>query len=291
MLSCPGNSLAALVTTTQPVARDASMGGGVRLFFEATGTDRRSRIMYLDSRDGFVGRDFNAGDKTICSTLADFSVGGGCVPTVAIGVSGDADGTPGLRDARQFKIGYPTRTDWRWSGAPGTFMVLTAEFAPPCSSEFFFNQSYAVWDGARWTVQTDANGCPKYMTQIQAPMPVHVEGVRYKMYFSHNTLARGGTSNPITDTKRIKVIYADGGATGDTTVVDFEDWEDVAQARDVHFLWPDGTLMNVANESALDDFIMFMPTGFPNTQILYGNMHVPGGTSTPFIGMAVLINP
>ncbi|MBI2187027.1 MAG: fibronectin type III domain-containing protein [Acidobacteria bacterium] len=291
--SCPGSSLAAVVTTTQPVALDASMGGGIRLFFEATGTDQRSRIMYLDSRDGFVGRDFNAGDKTICSTLSDFSASGGCVPTVAIGVSGDADGmgTPGLRDARQFKIGYPTRTDWRWSGAPGTFMVFTAEFEPPCSSETFFNQSYASWDGFRWTVQTGADGCPKYMAQVQAPMPVQVENVRYKMYFSHNTLARGGTSNPLTDPKPIKVMYADGGATGDATVVDFEDWEDVAQARDVNFLWPDGTPMDLPNESALDDFIMFMPTGAPNLQIMYANMHVPGGNSIPFIGMAALINP
>ena len=65
----------------------------------------------------------------------------------------------------------------------------------------------------------------------------------------------------------------------------------MAQAREVHFLWPDGTTLNEANESALDDFMMFMPTGNPARQIMYSNMHVPAGTSLPVIGMAVLVNP
>ena len=290
--SCPGDSVAVGVTTTQPVPLDASMGGGIRLFFEAQGTDQRTRVMYLDSRDGYVGRDFNAGDKTICSNLADYSAGGGCLPTVVIGVNGDTRaGNAGLRDARQFKIGYPTRTDWRWSGAPGTFMVITAEFEPPCSSESFFNTSYALWDGAQWALQYDAAGCPKYMSGLQAPMPVHLGGTRYKMYFSHNALRRGGMSNPLTDVKPLKVIYADGGVSGDPGVVDFEDWEGVAQAREVNFVWPDGSAVDVGHESALDDYMMFMPNGNPSVQIMYSNMSSPGTGLAPFIGMAVLVNP
>jgi len=80
-------------------------------------------VMYLDSRDGYVGRDFNAGAKTICNTLEDYSAGGGCAPTVVVGVQGDAvAGNQGLGHARQFKVGYPTRTDWRWNGDPCAFM-------------------------------------------------------------------------------------------------------------------------------------------------------------------------
>ncbi len=288
---CPGESQAAGITTTQPIPLDPSLGGGIRLFFEAQGTDGRSRVMYLDSRDGYVGRDFNATDRTICSTLADYTTGG-CIPNVAIGVSRDTrDANPGLSHARQFKIGYPTRTDWRWSGAPGTFMVITADFEQPCSSPSFFNIAYAAWDGARWVVQTDASGCPKYMAQTQAPMPVHFEGARYKMYFSHNALDRNGRADPLSDVKPLKVIYADGAASGDATQVDFEDWEQVAQARNVNFLWPDGSALNVAHESQLDDYVMFMPTGDPRLQIMYSNMATPGTGLVPFIGMAVLINP
>ena len=236
--SCPGDSVAIGVTTTQPIPLDASMGGGIRLFFEAQGTDQRTRVMYLDSRDGYTGRDFNTGDKTICSTLADYSAGGGCVPTVVIGVATDAGGNPGLSNARQFKI-----------------------------------------------------GCPKFMTETQAPMVVHMGGTRYKMYFSHNATRRGGMSNPLTDLKPLKVIYADGGVSGDPAAVDFEDREQVAQAREVHFLWPDGSTLNVASESTLDDYMMFMPTGNPSLQIMYSNMSIPGSGLAPFIGMAVLVNP
>lgn len=288
--SCPGNSVAGYVTTTQAVPLDASMGGGIRLFFEATGTDQRTRIMYLDSRDGYVGRDFNGGAKTICDTLAEYSAGGGCVPEVVVGVAGDPiTGNTGLRDARQFKIGYPTRTDWRWNGAPGAFMVITADFQPPCTSGSFFNAAMATWDGTRWTLQTDAAGCPKYLAEVQAPMPVHMGGTRYKMYFSHNPIPGTGMANPLSDPKPLKIIYADGGAAGDPAAVDFEDWEQVAQAREVHLLWPDGTTANLANESQLDDYMMFMPTGNPLVQVMYSNMAVPG--QPPFIGMAVLVNP
>ncbi|OFW04395.1 MAG: hypothetical protein A3I61_11250 [Acidobacteria bacterium RIFCSPLOWO2_02_FULL_68_18] len=288
--SCPGDSVAGLVTTTQAVPLDLSMGGGIRLFFEAMGTDQRTRIMYLDSRDGYVGRDFNGGAKTICNTLADYSAGGGCVPEVIVGVGGDTlNGNPGLSNARQFKVGYPTRRDWRWDGAAGAFMVMTAEFQPPCSSNSFFNAAMAIWDGIRWGVQTDAAGCPKYLAEVQAPMPVHMGGARYKMYFSHNPIPSTGMANPLSDIKPLKVIYADGGVAGDPATIDFEDWEQVAQAREVHLLWPDGSMADAVNESQLDDYVMFMPTGNPLVQVMYSNMAVPG--QVPFIGMAVLVNP
>lgn len=290
--ACSGDTVAASVTTTQPIALDASMGGGVRLFFESMGTDRRTRVMYLDSRDGYVGRDFNAGAKTICNTLEDYSAGGGCAPTVVVGVNGDAlAGNMGLSNARQFKIGYPTRTDWRWNGQPGAFMVITAEFEGACSSPAFFNASHAVWDGTRWALATDAAGCPRYLAEVQAPMPVHMGGTRYKMYFSHNPIPQGAMANPLSDEKPLKVVYADGGVSGDASVIEFDDWEQIAQAREVHVLWPDGSTLNVANESALDDYMMFMPTGNPSLQIMYANMSIPGSGLAPFIGMAVLVNP
>lgn len=193
--------------------------------------------------------------------------------------------------ARQFKIGYPTRTDWRWGGEPGTFMVITADFDAPCASEAFFNAAYAIWGGRRWVLQYDPSGCPKYMPEVQAPLPVHLGAARYKMYFSHNPLRRGAMSDPLRDLKPLQIIYADGGLTGEPGYVDFEDWEQVAQAREVHFLWPDGSLLELAHESQLDDYMIFMPTGNPSLQIMYSNMATPGSRELPFIGMAVLVNP
>ena len=73
-----------------PVTRDK--GGFVRLFFEAQGADGRTRAMWVDSRDGYFGQDFNAGTATTCTTAADYSTGGGCEPTVAIAVDGDVNG-------------------------------------------------------------------------------------------------------------------------------------------------------------------------------------------------------
>ena len=43
----------------------------VRLFFEAQGADGRTRILYLDSQDGYTGRDFHRGAPTRCETPAD----------------------------------------------------------------------------------------------------------------------------------------------------------------------------------------------------------------------------
>src|SRR5204863_5377213 len=65
----------------------------VRLFFEAPGRGGRQRIVYLDSQDGYEGRDFHRGAPTRCDTAADYGIGGGCEPALAIGV--DIDGPDG----------------------------------------------------------------------------------------------------------------------------------------------------------------------------------------------------
>ena len=89
-----------------PVARDK--GGFVRLFFEAQGADGRTRAMWIDSKDGYFGLDFNAGAASTCSSAADYSAGGGCEPTVAIAVDGDVNGNSRITHSRQFKVAWPT---------------------------------------------------------------------------------------------------------------------------------------------------------------------------------------
>jgi hypothetical protein len=274
-----------------PLAAAEGEAGTVRLFFEAQGSNQRTRILYLDSQDGYTGRDFNRGSQTICATLEDYSPGGSCEPALAIGVDvdGPEHGNPNLQNARQFKIFYPTRDSTAWDQSPGTAMWFTTEWRDRQCSPFNFNQAYAVWDGERWVVQYQEDGCPKLLVGAQAAMPVHIGGSRYKVYFNRHAQP-GGPSDPQIATKPMQVLYADPERTGDPHVVDFEDWEPIEQARDVHYLWPDGSALSEAEESKLDDYMILAPN--PNDQrelILYGNMSVAG--QIPFIGSAVLINP
>ena len=125
----PAAALVETVATGQGVPLSAAMGGKVRLFFEAQGTDRRTRIFSIDSVDGYVGQDFNSGAATTCSTTADYSAGGGCALTSAMTLEGDR-----IQNTRQNKVGFPVLTDWRWNGAPGAFMVFTTDVAPGCST-------------------------------------------------------------------------------------------------------------------------------------------------------------
>lgn len=290
---CPeGDSLAATVALFQAVPLPPEMGGAIRLFFEAAGSDGRTRILYLDSQDGYAGRDFHKGEATICATLEDFSAGGDCEPMLAIGVDIDGpQGNPYIKHARQFKVGYPTRDSWQWDGSPGTFMLFTLNTDNSSCTPFRMNWGFAVWDGSRWVVQYDAGGCPKMLRGIQAAFPVHLGGARYKLYFNHHAEPKPA-HNPQTDTKPIRVLYADGAISGDPALVEFEDWESVDESRNVNYLWPDGTLLSIAEESKLDDYAIIWPTNDPALQVMYTNLSASGpNAAMPFIGSAVLVNP
>jgi hypothetical protein len=280
--------LVQLVATGQgvPVARE--LGGFVRLFFEAQGADGKTRAMSIDSKDGFFGLDFNSGAATICSTAADYATGGGCVPTVTIAVEGDANGNSRITNARQHKVAWPTLDSPHWDMSRGTFMVFTADRVQGCST-VQQNHGYAVWDGAAWMVQYQSNGCPKLFTSAQAAFPFHSGGVKYRLYYGDPSISDGkGSSNlPFLGPK--KLIYADGRATGSPTVVDFEDWEPQASARDVVFLWPNGDQMDARAEGYIDDYHFLTPTGSLDLQVMY--ITVTDGAIAPISVTAVLRNP
>lgn len=287
--NCPGTGLVKRFALFQAIP----MNGFIRLYYEASGTDQKNRILQVDSQDGYVGRDFNRGTRTICQTIGDYATGGECESRVAVGVEGDAiGGNLGIAHARQFKILFPVldpALEGRWDGAAGTAMVLTVELSNQTCSRYSFIQAYAVWDGSRWELQYQANGCPKIFEQMQAPNPVHLGGSRYKLYYNNTANLQGTPSNPLTDTKAMKVFYADGTRTGSPGTVDFEDWESTANARNIVLLWPDGSITSDDNESRFDDHVTIMPTRDPSFQIIYTNMS--NSQLTPFIGMAVLVNP
>lgn len=278
------------IATGQGVPLSAALGGKIRLFFEAQANDGKTRIYSLDSQDGYIGQDFNSGSPTTCSTTADYSTGGGCVPTVVVGVEGDSvNANSKLTNARQFKVGYPVLSDWRWDGATGTFMVLTTDAISGCTT-YNMNHAYAVWNGARWVVQYGSDGCPKLFKSAQAAFPMHLEGGRYKLYYADPSVTTGKLSSsslPFLGPK--KLIYADGLHSGDTNTVDFEDWENQVFARDVVFLWPNGDRLDDAAEGYIDDYHFLAPTSSLDLQVMY--LAITNGLDIPFGAAAILLNP
>jgi Fibronectin type III domain len=284
----PAASMISIVATGQgvPIARER--GGFVRLFFEATGADNKTRVFSIDSKDGYFGLDFNAGSPSTCSTAADYD-SGGCVPTVAIGVDGDSNGNSRITNARQQKVGWPTLDSPHWDLSAGTFMVFTVDRLTGCST-FNMNHGYAVWDGAAWKVQYQANGCPKLFTSAQAAFPFHSGGGKYRLYYGDPSLTDGKvtTSNlPFLGPK--KLIYADASVSGDPNVVDFEDWESQSLPRDVVFLWPNGDQMDARAEGYIDDYHFLTPTGSQDLQVMY--VTITDGAIAPIAVTAILRNP
>jgi hypothetical protein len=283
------STLVKQVATGQGVPLSAAMGAKVRLFFEASGADNKTRILYLDSQDGYIGRDFNAGSSGLCTTVADYSTGGGCAPTVAIGVEGDATlANANIRNARQNKVGYPTLTDWRWSGEVGTFMVLTTESVSACTT-VSMNHAYAVWSGVKWDVQYATDGCPKLFKSVQAAFPMHLGGARYKMYYGDPSTTTGRvTTSQLPWLGPKKLIYADGATTA-TAIVDFEDWEATTAGRNVIFLWPNGDQLDDTAEGYIDDFHFLAPTGSLSLQVMY--LAITNSSIAPIGASAILLNP
>lgn len=281
--------LVADVATGQAVPLSAALGARMRLYFEAQGNDGRTRILSLDAADGYAGRDFNSGASGICSTGADYSPGGGCAPRVEIAVDSDAGGNPRIRNARQFKIGVPTATDWRWDGSAGSFMWFTVDTLEGCSSANR-NHVYAVYDGSRFNVQYDSSGCPRHLRNVQAGHPFHLGGARWKFYYGDTSDLSGalpGSTLPYLGPKR--VLYADGALTGAPSRVDFEDWDSVANGRNLRFLWPNGEPLSDTAEGYIDDFSIIAPTGDPQLQVLY--VAITDGRIAPLMAAAVLLNP
>lgn len=286
-----GNPIQSIMTG-QGVPLGGTLGAKVRLFFESNDADGKTRIYAVDSVDGYSGRDFHSGAATQCSAASDYAAGGPCAATLVIGVEGDgAFANPKLRAARQHKLAWPTQDDWRWRGEVGSFMVFTVDAISGCSTASH-NHGYAVWDGSRFQVQYEAGGCPKLFKSMQAAVPMHLGGARYKLYFGDPSITAGrlpgpGPGLPFVGPK--KLLYADGALSGAAGTVEFEDWEPIAQARGLVFLWPNGELLDERAEGYIDDFHFLAPAGNLAQQL--GYLSITDGVVVPFAALALLLNP
>lgn len=261
--------------------------GVVRIFFEAEGQDGHTRIMSIDSADGLVGLDFNTGEETSCATTEDYDTS--CVPTVRIGVVGDATRESSLVQARQFKIGYPKQESWLWDEIEGTFMVITGQDTCGTSEDGLF---YALFDGEEWNVEEDGNGCAiPVVKNGHGPVVVDLSRNVYKLYYEDEHLF----STDKSVAKPLKLLYGNTQNTGDLEIMEITDWETAEKARDIHFLWPDNSEVSDENEAGFGDHYIYFPTGDPTVQIMYLNL---GGFDDSAwkqgsfgLGMARLVNP
>lgn len=282
-----GTPLVEWIGTGQGVPLSEGMGGGVRLFFEARGSDGTTRLLSLDSQDGDTGQNFNsAGDY--CSLASDYEEAGGCHPQVEIGADGDAVApATGIDNVRQQKVGVRTLDEWRWGGAVGTFMVFTTGLVDGCSASQK-NHGYALYDGAAWVVQYTESSCPKLFPGVQAMAPLDLGQGSFKIQFGNPDETEGslGGTLPFLGPKRI--IYGETNRSGDLQTMEFEDWDPVEEARDLTFLWPNGTELDATAEGYIDDFVVLTPTFDIDHQIQL--VVLTDGSRIPFTSVAVLRN-
>lgn len=286
---CPSGASALVIAAVQAVPLKASQK--VRMFFEAASVKESNslptRIYSLDAQDGLKGQDFNSSATlSACGGAGstDYGVGGACEFTPVIGLKGDSKLPSPLTQARQFKIGYPTLDSWLWDEAVGSFMVVTGDDA---CGKYLDALYYATYDGKNWSVLTDSAGCAKPLQSAgHGPVLVHLGAARYKLYYEDSV--NGRSSN-----KPLRMRYADGASSGSASV-DFDDWEAQSNAREVNFLWPDGSLLDISDESGLGDH-MILTGDTLATQTMFLNL---GGFDNPKwlkgssgLGIAKLLNP
>ncbi len=273
--TCPDGAL--YVNASQAVPVKTETEEFVRLFFEAseTGGEHLTKNYYLDSQDGLTGEDFNPSkSSTICGEEdTGVAMGGECEPTLII------DESDGLTNSRQAKVALPLLESQYWDMEAGTFMVITGEDTCGATRDGLF---YAQWDGEDWIVSTDEDDCAIPLALMgHGPVVLHLGEDKYKLYYEQYTSQKDFTQKPL------KMFYTDGN--------NFEDFESYETARDVHFVWPDGSELTVYEESGLGDHFIYLPTVDLTRQYMVLNLggmddDTPKEPSTG-LGLAILMNP
>ncbi len=253
----------------QPIPMIAGRTRFLRFLFEASGQDGKTRLFQLDSTDGLGGLHLDLSRATL-----------------AIGVEGDRIvGDSGMLHVRQSKLAWPTQEDWMWNGSQECFLVATGADAAGQTDDGLF---LAQWDGRRWSVARDGLGRARPLVlNAHGPVPCHLGGGRYKVYYED--ASQGHQEKPF------RVLYADLSRSGDPSLAEPADFESEDQARQVEFLWPDGSTLDASKESGLGDHAILLPTSDLDVQVLYVNLGGFDDSQDPGpsggVGMAILVNP
>lgn len=273
--TCPEGAL--YVNASQAVPVKTETEEFVRLFFEASETEGKhiTKNYYLDSQDSLEGEDFNpSASSTICGeTGSGVAMDGECEPTLII------DESDGLENSRQAKVALPLLESQYWDMEAGTFMIITGEDTCEQTRDGLF---YAQWNGEEWIVNRDEKGCAVPLALMgHGPVVLHLGEDNYKLYYEEYTSPKDFTQKPL------KMFYTDGD--------NFEDFESYETARDVHFVWPDGSDLTIYEESGLGDHFIYLPTLDLDQQYMVLNLggmddDSPQEGSTG-LGLAILLNP
>lgn len=269
---------------------------GTRIFFEAfspADADHVMQIYQLNSQDGWLGVDFDQKmDSSICgdSSERELITGGTCEPELLISSSQISALHDGLSNARQHKIGYPIQdSGWLWDEEPGTFMVITGSDECEQTRDGLF---YANWTPFVWEVVQEEDCAKPLVMNAHGPVIVHLGESRYKLYYENYLYADEMKGRFIS--KPFRVIYGNG-ELDDTSGVSYDDWESEEDAREVTFLWPDGTILSAAEEAGLGDHMIWVKDGDLQMQWMYMNLggfdNADWGRGSAGIGRAVLLNP
>lgn len=258
---------------------------GYSLFLEASDQEHipgakgqdaiQQRLISIES-DGLTFSDVGE-----CSEL--YTTPNACSVQLEIGVTTDGyNNDNGLTQVRQTKIGWSPEMNV-WNRDEYAFAVITgADECEQTRDGLFF----ATWDD-QWNVTKNDDGCAQMLVDAaHGPVIVSLGNNQYKLYYEYRE------SNLLSDAKPFHLLYATANEDGELTI---DAWESQDDARDVHFLWPDGTLLADNEESGLGDHVIFMPTDDPMQQYMIMNL---GGLDdsewkapSNGTGVAELINP
>jgi hypothetical protein len=232
-----------------------------------------TEIYCLESDDGWIAEDFDS-DGLVCGDESnEFLEGGSCELEKLFGLE------DGFDQARQFKIGFAKRDSWLWDQDEEAFIVITGADDCGVTNDGLF---YGEWIDDEWVLERNDDNCLKPLVDYaHGPVVVHLGGNRYKLYYEERD----------TDTfqarKPFHMIYLD---LDDDVMLETQD-----DAREVVFLWPDGTTLNESEEAGLGDHFISVIENDLDQQVMYmnlgGNDHVDDPGASQGVGQAILLNP
>lgn len=232
-----------------------------------------TEIYCLNSQDAWASLDYDSSEDEVCGNESnEYREGGTCELEKVIGLE------DGFMQARQFKIGFPKRESWAWDTDDESFIVVTGEDNCGQTQNGLF---YGEWLGGEWEMAKDQMGCLAPLAEsAHGPVIVHLGGSKYKLYYEYRM------QDGAEEKKPFHMFYIN---------LDNPNFESQADARDVHFVWSDGSSLTDAEEAGLGDHMIHVLNHDLDHQVMAVNLNGRDNTDNPGpsqgLGLATLLNP